>query len=104
MPENELMDAIFGCFKQYEFWPWKSLLHAIRQPESYLREKLEEVAHLVKGGKRNGKWQLKPASERIGNYVIPKAEDAPEVASPRMSDIEVEEADEENVEMEDVLI
>lgn len=102
MPENELMDAIFGCFKQYEFWPWKSLLHSIRQPESYLRANLEEVAHLVKGGKRNGKWQLKPATERIGNYVIPKAEDAPEDAS--MSDIEVGEVDEENVEMEDVLI
>lgn len=103
MPENELRDAIFKCFKRFEFWPMKSLIHDIRQPEVYLKQNLEKVAHLVRSGPRSGNWQLKP-EHRLQGYEDTPQEQAPEVASPRVSDIEVDDMDDENVEMEDVPI
>ena len=102
MPENELRDAIFECFKTYEFWSLASLNHRIKQPEIYLKQNLEVVAQLVKGGNFNGKWQLKPENKLEG-YENTKAEEAPEVSSPRVSDVELEDFD-ENIEMEDVPI
>ena len=103
MPQNELLDAIFKCFKQYEFYSLKRLHSDLKQPEVYLRQTLELVAHSIKSGRHSGLWQLKPESKHQG-YENSKPEQAPEVASPGVSDMEMDELDDDNVEMEDVQI
>ena len=96
------MEEIFKCFKSYEYWSLKNLIREIRQPEIYLKQTLERVAHLIKSGRFSGQWQLKPESKLEGFEHV-KLEQAPEVASPKASDVEFEEGEDENVEMEDVV-
>src|SRR5436190_24181551 len=60
MPRNELLDALFECFKSYEFWTLKGLREHLNQPEAYLKETLENIAVLLKAGPFALKWTLKP--------------------------------------------
>jgi transcription initiation factor TFIIF subunit beta len=53
------LDQIHNCFKRYKFWSLKSLKAELKQPEAYLRQTLELVAHLVRQGPHAMTWQLK---------------------------------------------
>ena len=103
MPQNELMDMIFDCFKDYKYWTLASLKQRLRQPEAFLKETLDKVASLTRSGLMTGKYQLKPDAAPIQygdaeafNNV--KAEAAPD-ADPNGPDITDDDEDEE---MEDV--
>ncbi|KAJ5622480.1 Transcription initiation factor IIF beta subunit [Penicillium herquei] len=78
--QNELLDMIFDCFRQYQYWPFKALKAKTLQPEAYLKQTLEMVAHLVKSGDFAMTWELKPEA-RQANYAAQasyaKAELAP---------------------------
>jgi transcription initiation factor TFIIF subunit beta len=63
MPQNELLDHIFECFRNYRYWPFKTLKARLRQPETYLKQTLEMVAHLVKSGDFAMTWELKPEAK-----------------------------------------
>ena len=63
IPQNELLDLIYDCFKKYNYWPLKSLKAELNQPEAYLKQTLELVAHLVRQGPHAMTWQLKPESK-----------------------------------------
>ncbi|KAI1913451.1 hypothetical protein LOZ12_003183 [Ophidiomyces ophidiicola] len=67
MPQNELLDLIYACFRRYRYWPFKALRAELRQPEVYLKQTLEMVAHLVKSGDFAMTWELKPEA-REANY------------------------------------
>lgn len=58
MPRNELFDLIFKCFDQYKYWGLASLKDKTQQPETYLKETLNQVAELIKTGPNAGKYQL----------------------------------------------
>ncbi|TRM69298.1 transcription initiation factor IIF, beta subunit-domain-containing protein [Schizophyllum amplum] len=60
MPRNELLDALFGLFKQQPYWGVKPLRERTQQPEAYLKEVLADVATLHRSGDNNGMWELKP--------------------------------------------
>ncbi|KAJ5328833.1 Transcription initiation factor IIF beta subunit [Penicillium brevicompactum] len=60
MPQNELLDLIFQCFREFRYWPFKTLKARLAQPEAYLKQTLELVAHLVKSGDFAMTWELKP--------------------------------------------
>lgn len=99
------MDA----FKEYTYWPLKSLKDRLQQPEAYLKQVLEQVASMVKSGPHTSQWQLNPEA-RIGTYADvglfeqAKNEVAPNFATTLNQD-EVDDLDEDddNVDMEDVL-
>ena len=63
MPQNELLDLIYDCFKRYNYWPLGSLKAELNQPEAYLKQTLEMVAHLIRQGPHAMTWQLKPESK-----------------------------------------
>ena len=67
MPQNELVDLILDCFKRYNYWPLKSLKAELNQPEAYLKQTLEKVAHLVRQGTHAMTWQLNQEYQ-IGSY------------------------------------
>lgn len=67
MPQNELLDRIFSCFRKYNYWSMKALRAELQQPEAYLRETLEKVAVLAKSGKFATQWSLKPEN-RVTNH------------------------------------
>lgn len=67
MPQNELLDLIYQAFREYKYWPFKTLKARLQQPEAYLKQTLEMVAHLVKSGDFAMTWELKPEA-RESNY------------------------------------
>lgn len=75
MPQNELLDRIFECFRQYQYWPFKTLKAKLQQPEAYLKQTLEMVAHLVKSGDFAMTWELKPEAQQ-SNYAAMSYGDA----------------------------
>ena len=109
MPQNELMDLIYNCFKRYNYWSTASLKAELRQPETYLKQTLDMIAQFIRQGSHAMTWQLKPEA-RIGIYSDAqyfdqvKDEAAPDIGFDGASDYKDEDDDDdENVKMEDVL-
>ncbi|RKF77512.1 Transcription initiation factor IIF subunit beta [Golovinomyces cichoracearum] len=67
IPQNELLDRIFECFRKYNYWSMKAFRAELQQPEAYLRETLEKVAVLAKSGKFATLWSLK-SENKINMY------------------------------------
>lgn len=107
MPQNELLDRIFDCFKRYNYWSMKALRAELQQPEAYLRETLEKVAVLAKSGRFATQWSLKPEN-KIANYdamadaAAPEAEGDPGGDESDMADEEDGE-DDDDIKFEDVV-
>lgn len=85
MPQNELLDLIFDCFRAYKYWPFKTLKAKLRQPEAYLKQTLEMVAHLVKSGDFAMTWELKPEAKE-SSYASAAYGDAKEEMAPGVDD------------------
>jgi transcription initiation factor TFIIF subunit beta len=50
MPQNQLLDALFGLFREKAFWSVKELRLKTEQPEAYLKETLGQIATLHRSG------------------------------------------------------
>jgi transcription initiation factor TFIIF subunit beta len=64
IPRNELIDMLHGCFDEYMYWPMKALKARTKQPEAYLKEVLQEIAVLVKGGPFASNWKRQGIYDR----------------------------------------
>ena len=53
------MDMIFGLFKEYRAWGLRSIRDRLRQPESYLKEILLDIADLQRSGDLVNTYVLK---------------------------------------------
>lgn len=92
MAKNELLDLLFECFREYQYWSMKALRQRTQQPEAHLRTVLEEVAVLNKSGSFANHYCLSDAyRDKAGT----EAKEAAAVAA--------DDEDEEMEEMEDVL-
>lgn len=58
MPRNQLLDMLFGLFREREHWAVKMLRERTQQPEAYLKEVLSEIAFMHRSGEHNGTWEL----------------------------------------------
>lgn len=94
MPQNELLDLIYQCFREYKYWPFKTLKARLQQPEAYLKQTLEMVAHLVKSGDFAMTWELKPEA-RESSYANTLYQDAKEELPPG-TDYNTEDVSEED--------
>ncbi|KAJ5591896.1 uncharacterized protein N7459_002265 [Penicillium hispanicum] len=109
IPQNELLDNIFGCFRRYQYWPFKALKATLRQPEAYLKQTLEMVAHLVKSGDFAMTWELKPEAQHSNYASMSYADAKPELAPgpENFDDVSEDEAtgmttDQDDVQFENV--
>ena len=92
IPKDQLLDLLFDCFRQFQFWPMRALRQKTQQPDSYLRQVLEEIAVLNKTGPFTNTYSLSDAYKDKGG----EAKDA-------IADVEDDGDDDEGEEMEDVL-
>jgi transcription initiation factor TFIIF subunit beta len=109
MPQNELLDLIFACFRRFQYWSMKALRAELHQPEAYLRETLDKIAEMPKSGRFAMHWTLKPEIKNAtGGYEGADDASAPMDALAEgaedsdMGDVDGEDED-EDVKMEDVL-
>lgn len=59
MPHNELLDLLISQFSLAPYWSLKSLNEHVKQPQTYLKQTLAEIANLVRNGPYAGMWALK---------------------------------------------
>jgi transcription initiation factor TFIIF subunit beta len=98
MPENELLDRIFACFRKFNYWSMKAFRAELQQPEVYLRETLDKVAVLARSGPFAAHWSLKPEN-KVDSYNEIGDDLAPENDIPSSPE---DEDDDEDVKFEDV--
>lgn len=65
MDAGPLISLIQECFKEYKYWAMKDLVRRLKQPETWLKQNLEEIAYLLKKGIYANKWTLKRSLEGI---------------------------------------
>ncbi|OKL58405.1 hypothetical protein UA08_06093 [Talaromyces atroroseus] len=75
---NVLLDEIFGLFREYSHWKFADIKARTNQPEQYLKETLEMVAHLVRTGDFAMTWELKPEARETNyaNAILAEEENA----------------------------
>ncbi|ANZ76292.1 BA75_03956T0 [Komagataella pastoris] len=100
MPQNQLLDVLFGLFDQYEYWTLKGLREKTSQPEAYLKEVLESVAELNKKGPYALRYSLKPEYKKLRDAERRARLLASGQAAPDKNDYDDDE--EENVEMVEI--
>ncbi|WRT69936.1 uncharacterized protein IL334_006927 [Kwoniella shivajii] len=59
LERHELTDRIFSLFKEKPYWGIPALKMTLKQPDSWLREVLKDVAEQIKEGRYVNMWQLK---------------------------------------------
>ncbi|KAF2139971.1 uncharacterized protein K452DRAFT_274586 [Aplosporella prunicola CBS 121167] len=103
IPQNELLDMLLKHFKEYRYWPIKSLKEKTQQPEAYLRETLAKIATLVRTGQYANTWMLNPEAE-VANYAHAEQDAIKEEMAPEPEFAEDEDdEDEGDEEMVDVV-
>lgn len=102
MSPTELYDAIYRCFKEYKYWSLKALRQRLHQPESFIKETLDQIATLIRAGDFAMQYVLKPeyaASLDIKDDVQPMDE----IAKVESGDSDSgDDGDDDDMEMEDV--
>ncbi|KAG4303442.1 hypothetical protein PCK1_000406 [Pneumocystis canis] len=83
LPRNELLDILFKCFDDYDYYSMKTLKEITKQPETYLKEVLESIAVLLKKGPYIMKWTLK-TEYKNRNYLSSKGQKGPDSIYPKM--------------------
>lgn len=56
----DLLNLIFAAFEQYSHWSFKGLAERTKQPQTWLKEVLNDVCTLKKRGPYVGTYELKP--------------------------------------------
>lgn len=103
MPRNQLLDLLFGLYREREQWPLKVLREKTQQPEVYLKEVLSEIAFLHRSGEFNGSWELKGSFKGDGVKgeggsitELYKREPPPDMDMPMADEDEDEDDDDED--------
>lgn len=65
MDLNQLRNRLFQKFSEKPYWGIPALNSELKQPDTYLRETLKEIAEQVKEGRYMNLWTLK-GSYRMG--------------------------------------
>jgi len=115
MPQNELLDALYDCFKRYRYWSMIALRQELDQPVDYLRETLLMIAEQVKSGPFNNHWKLR-AEQELSNIDVNsvRQESAPQreggeaaegatSAAGTDNDNDDDDDDDDDLDMEDVM-
>ena len=66
MPQAQLIDALYVCFRRYKYWSMKALRSELRQPEAWIKENLEGIASLMRSGDFAMNWVLRPEYAGVG--------------------------------------
>jgi len=115
MPQNELLDALYDCFKRYRYWSMIALRQELDQPVDYLRETRLMIAEQVKSWPFNNHWKLR-AEQELSNIDVNsvRQESAPQreggeaaegatSAAGTDNDNDDDDDDDDDLDMEDVM-
>lgn len=96
--QDELLDMLTECFKEYRYWSLRALKQRLKQPEVFIKGVVEKIATLIRSGPFTGQWRLKPEYEAT---VQGTGTDVKEEAAEEM-EVEEDDDDDEGDDFEDV--
>lgn len=81
LDKTVVLQELFKLFREHKYWGLRDLRIRLRQPESWVKENLEEIAVMHRHGDFNGKWELKDTLKTDDGLLnasgeAPKAEDS----------------------------
>lgn len=82
-------------FREHKYWGLRDLRLRLRQPESWVKENLEEIAIMHRHGDFNGKWELKDNLKVGDEELLNASGEAPKVED---SDIDMKSEGEDDFE------
>lgn len=100
MSRDDLYDALHRCFREYKYWSLKALRQRLHQPESFIKEVLDEIAELIRSGDFAMQYVLLPTYAASLNITDNALEEAAKVESGDSDS--GDEEDDDDMEMEDV--
>ncbi|KAF2271955.1 transcription initiation factor IIF [Westerdykella ornata] len=103
IPRNELIDLLHKCFDDYQYWHMKTLRETTRQPESYLKEVLQDIAQLVRSGPYASTWTRQGVFESARDMSGRKQQVAPDEEGGGAGGGGDDDEGDEEMEMEDVI-
>lgn len=95
--EQELLDRLYQCFRQYRYWSLRALKNELRQPEAFIKQTLESIATLIRSGDFAMNYKLKDEIERVANV---KPEEVKEETAIVKSEDESSGEEDEDAEMD----
>lgn len=63
--EEELLNLLTNCFKEYRYWSLKALKQRLHQPEAFIKSVVEKIAVLQRSGTFTGNWKIRPEYEAV---------------------------------------
>ncbi|GMG19815.1 unnamed protein product [Ambrosiozyma monospora] len=101
MDKDKLMKLLFSMFNEYDYWSLKSIREKTNQPEAYLKECLENIAVMERGGTFSLTYRLKDEYRKSRD--VERKENGIEMdGDDDNKQLEEEDDVESDVEMEDV--
>ncbi|WWD19926.1 hypothetical protein CI109_104398 [Kwoniella shandongensis] len=88
LERHELIDRIFACFREKPYWGIPALKTTLKQPDSWLREVLRDVAVQIKEGQYMNMWELKRGWKEGGGGGGEQAEGGGEGEGDQKPDLE----------------
>lgn len=74
--QEDLLDALNQCFKDFRYWSLRALKQRLHQPEAYIKSVIEKIATLIRSGPFAMQYRLNPEYERGLNIDNQKEEAA----------------------------
>lgn len=103
--QEDLLDALNQCFKEYRYWSLRALKQRLHQPEAYIKSVVEKIATLIRSGTFSMQYRLNPEYERSLNIddarVKEEAAHEDEADDDEDDDLDDEGDDFEDVKMDD---
>ena len=96
--QEDLLDALNQCFKEFRYWSLRALKQRTRQPEAYVKSVVEKIATLIRAGPFTMNYKLNPEYERSVNLGGVQKEEA----AAERSDLEDDDDDDEADDFEDI--
>ena len=96
--QEELLDALHNCFREFRYWSLRALKQRLKQPEAYIKTVVEMIATLVRSGPFAMNYKLKPEYESSVNVDTKAAKE--EAAEERESDDDIKDEDGDDLEDE----
>ena len=100
--QEELLDALHSCFKQFRYWSLKALKQRLHQPEAYIKNTVEKIATLIRAGPFAMNYKLNPEYETSLNVDQNQVKEEAAEEGESDEDVKEDEGDDGEDDFEDV--
>lgn len=100
--QEELLDLLHGCFREFTYWSLRALKQRLHQPEAHIKAVVEKIATLIRAGPFAMQYKLNDEYVSALNVDPTKVKEQAAEEGESDEDLKDEEGDDEDDDFEDV--